>query len=248
MNCFSVMVVGNNPEEQMAQFNASLKVQPYLKYKINDASELRKKAILTVENMIFEMNDNPIVLEYLHNHLSEIKEMTDIEYFSFLTNKLSHDKDGNAWDDSNPNGKWTSYTIGKENSIELVKNDGTITMQCRKGDVDWSAIHLAKQQIYKRTWEMVVENQAPKHDADKIMLSIMGDKKDYLLNFKTKDNYIKYNTSYWNYAVIKDGVWKDTDNQNSINWVINFYETFVEPLNDDELITIYEYQINDAND
>ena len=248
VKCFSVMVIGNNPEEQMAQFNASLKVQPYLKYKINDASELRKKAILTVENMIFEMNDNPIVLEYLHNHLSEIKEMTDIEYFSFLTNKLSHDEDGNAWDDSNPNGKWTSYTIGKENSIELIKKDGTITMQCRKGDVDWSAIHLAKQQIYKRTWEMVIENQTPKHDADKIMLGIMGDKKDYLLNFKTKDNYIKYNTSYWNYAVIKDGVWKDTDNQNSIDWVINFYETFVEPLNDDELITIYEYQINDAND
>ena len=63
-----------------------------------------------------------------------------------------------------------------------------------------------------------------------------------------KDNYIKYNTSYWNYAVIKDGVWEDTDNHNSIDWVINFYETFVEPLNDDELITIYEYQINDAND
>jgi hypothetical protein len=174
--------------------------------------------------------------------------MTDIEYFSFLTKTLQHDEDGNAWDDSNPNGKWTSYQLGKENSIKLVKYDGTVTMQCRKSDVDWSAIHLAKQKIYKRTWEMVIENQEPKHDADKIMLAIMSDKKDYLLNFKTKDNYIKYNTSYWNYAVIKDGVWKDTDNQNAIDWVINFYETFVEPLNDDELITIYEYQMNDAND
>ncbi len=248
MNYFSVMVIGNNPEEQMAQFDASLKVPHFLKYKINDASELRKKAILTVENMITEMNENPNVLEYLHNHLSEIKEMTDIEYFSFLTKTLQHDEEGNAWDDSNPNGKWTSYRLGKENAIELVKNDGTVTMQCRKGDVDWSAIHLAKQKIYKRAWEMVIENQEPKHDADKIMLAIMGDKKDYLLNFKTKDNYIKYNTSYWNYAVIKDGVWKDTDNHDSIDWVINFYETFVEPLNDDELITIYEYQMNDAND
>jgi hypothetical protein len=69
-----------------------------------------------------------------------------------------------------------------------------------------------------------------------------------LLNFKTKDNYIKYNTSYWNYAVIKDGIWTDTENKDSLEWVNNFYETFVEPLNDDELITIYEYQINDAND
>lgn len=248
MNYFSVMVIGNNPEEQMAQFDASLKVPHFLKYKIDDASELRKKAILTVENMITEMNDNPNVLEYLHNHLSEIKEMADIEYFSFLTKTLQHDEEGNAWDDSNPNGKWTSYRLGKENAIELVKNDGTVTMQCRKGDVDWSAIHLAKQKIYKRTWEMVIENQEPKHDADKIMLAIMGEKKDYLLNFKTKDNYIKYNTSYWNYAVIKDGVWEDTDNHDSIDWVINFYETFVEPLNDDELITIYEYQMDDAND
>lgn len=249
MKCyFSVMVVGENPELQMSKFNSSLKVQPFLKYKIEDASELHKKAILTVEKMIIEMNDNSIVLEYLHNHLSEIKDMTDIEYFSFLTKNLKHDEDGNAWDDTNPNGKWTTYQNGNENSIELIKYDGTKVMQCRKGEVDWSKIHLAKQQIYKRTWEMVVENQEPKHDADKIMLGIMGEQKDYLLNFKTKDNYIKYNTSYWNYAVIKDGIWMDTENKDSIEWVNNFYDTFVEPLNDNELITIYEYQINDAND
>ena len=144
---YSVMVICNNPDEQMAKFNALLKVPHYLKYKIDDASELHKKAILTVENMINEIKDNPIVLEYLHNHLSEIKEMTDIEYFSFLTKNLEHDSEGNAWDDSNPHGKWTSYNVGKENAIELIKNDGTVIMQCRKSDVDWTKIHLANQEI-----------------------------------------------------------------------------------------------------
>lgn len=247
-NFFSVMVIGENPEQIMEEFNLSLKVPKYLKYKIEDSHTLHKNAVLTTEKFIDEMMDNPTVLEYLHTYLSDIKDMTDIEFFAFLTKDLEHDEEGNAWDTLNPNGKWVSYQLGKNNSIPLIKHNGEEVFQCKKGEVDWKKMHLHHTAIYKRTWEMIVENQEPKHDADKIMQGLMADKKDYLLNFKNKDNYIKYNSSYWNYAVIKNNVWNDADNKPSFEWVVNFYTTFVEPLDDNELITIYEYQIENAND
>lgn len=244
---YSVMVIGDNPQEQMEKFNKALKTSPYIKYKIDDATLLQEKAKQSIEMYIAESKGNPLMIEYLYKILTDIQNMTDVEHFAFLTKELEHNDNGDAIDNANPDGKWISYKLGNKQSIPLITHDGKETFQSLKKDIDWTKTHLANSHIYQRTWEIIIEGSEPQNDTEKQILSLMSEQKNYLANFKTKDNYIKYNASYWNYAVIKNGVWIDVDNKSSFNWIVDFYNTFVEPLNNNELITIYEYQIENEN-
>lgn len=238
----TVIVVGEKPDEMMAKFNRSLEVEKYLKYSIDDSKFLRSNAIITIEKIIESFKNNNQVSEKFNGYLSDIKEMTDVEYYSYLTKNLLHDEYGNAWSNQNPNGKWTKYQIGKDYCYPLIKHNGEETFQCRKHEVDWTKMHLTKKDLYGRTWDIVVDNQEPQNDNEKNIKTIMSSHKDYLLNFNNKENYIKYCASYWNYAILKDGKWEDCEYKLSFDWVTNFYEKYIAPLNDNELITIYEYQ------
>jgi hypothetical protein len=242
---FNVMVIGENPNEQMEKYNASKKITKYIKYKIDDAAFLKNKALITVKAMINEMKDLPHAVDYLENHLADIEEMTDVQYFSLLTTNLEHDEEGNAWDDQNPIGKWGIYNTPLTNTIPLPKHNGEEVFQAMKNEIDWNKIHLANQELYKRTWEIIIDGDKPINDVEKTIYSSMKDKEEYVKAYKTKENYVIFNTAYWNYAVIKNGEWIDAENKNINKWVSEFYDTFIKDIPNDELITLYEYQIID---
>ena len=239
MKTYTVLVIGDKPEEQMELFNCNAKVDKYIKYYINDAKSIYDKTIKTIELLLKTNSEN----ERLSSYLDDIKEMTEIEYFSFITEGLEHDAEGNAWDDSNPRGKWSKFTSGGSFSIPLVTIDGKETFQTIKGKVDWSKTHLFNEKLYSNTWELIVEGKEPINENDNKIMETMKSHKDYLLSFGTKENYILYNTSYWNYAVIKDGDWIDMENKNSFEWIKNFYKTFIELLDDSTLLTVFEYTV-----
>lgn len=239
MNTYNVLVIGERPEEQMEMFNSLKKVEKYIKYYINDAKTIHDKTIQTLQ-LLIETNENN---HYLLSYLDDIKDMTDIEYFSFVTKDLEHDMDGNAWDTSNPQGKWSKYTLGGSFSIPFITLENKSTFQAKKGDVNWDKLHLFNKELYANVWELVIEGKQPTNDNDNNILLKMNTHKDYLLSFCTKENYIIYNTSYWSYGVIKDGIWVDMDNKNSFEWVVNFYKTYVDPLDDNTQLTIFEYNL-----
>ena len=59
---FSVMVVGENPEELIKKYDINLKVEPYIKYKYSDAEKLKNNAIKVLDEIIkkhnnFSLND-----------------------------------------------------------------------------------------------------------------------------------------------------------------------------------------------
>lgn len=241
MKTYTVLVIGDKPEEQMELFNCNAKVDKYIKYYINDAKSIYDKTIKTIELFLKTNGEN----ERLSSYLDDIKEMTEIEYFSSITEGLDHDAEGNALDDSNPRGKWSKFTSGGSFSTPLITIDDKETFQTINGNVNWNKMHLFNEELYSNTWELIVNGKEPINENDIKILSTMKSHKDYLLSFCTKENYITYNTSYWNYAVIKDGVWIDMENKNSSEWIKNFYNTFIESLDNNTLLTIYEYNIND---
>ena len=64
--------------------------------------------------------------------------------------------------------------------------------------------------------------------------------------FSSKEDYVSYNTSLFYYAYLDKDGWKDMDDAKSPNdWIVNFYDRFIEPMNPKELITLYECRILD---
>ena len=74
----------------------------------------------------------------------------------------------------------------------------------------------------------------------------MQDKQLYFSKFKNKEHYFDYSTSYWNFAYVDEKhKWVDINSaKNDEEWINTFYERFVLPLQDDDLITIFECSVN----
>ena len=248
MSIKSVMVIGENPSNLMEQFSINKKVEKYIIYKVSDAKKLYQTTLTTLRHMIETLSQdtkNQSYVNMLSYKLMEYEAMTDIEYFSAFTQDYEHDEEGNAWSDDNPWGKWIDYTPSDKYSIPLILKDGSITYQAKKKDIDWEKMHLANAQKYISTWEITQCGKEPCTEEEKRIKEVMKDYAPLVAEYKTQDDYVKYNTSYWNYAVINHGVWEDMENKNSFEWIVSFFNNFIEPLNDDDLITIFEYQTND---
>lgn len=251
---FSVMVVGENPEELMAKYDSSLKVKPYIKFKYLDAEKMLKNAIRVLSEIVDnheKFNFNKLQVGYFKDKLKNLSSMTPFEYYSTITHGLSYDDNGNALCDINPNAKWDKYNLGKNFSYPLKLKDGTESYQAYAKDVDWDAMHMATDnvRVFETLWSLVVDDDEPNDEQEKALKEEWKSREAYFSSFKDVDQYVAHNCAYWNYAFLseKDG-WIDLDNENnSTKWVSEFFERFIEKLEDGDKITIFEYSRNDDN-
>ena len=244
---FTVMVVGDNPEGLMSKYDKALKVKPYIKYKYLDAEKIRLNAIKMLSNIIasydkFAMSEDQ--LEYFKSRLKAINGMSSFEYYSSLTNGLYYDADGNALSEENPDGKWDKYNLGKNFSYPLKLKDGNESYQALSGDVDWNQMHMETNSVnlFEIIWRLVVDDDDPSDANEEQLKNNWKDKKNYLSGFKNVDEFISHNCAYWNYAYLDKNGWVDVDDEgDEMKWVLNFFERFIEPLKNDEKVTIYEF-------
>ena len=244
---FTVMVVGDNPEGLMSKYDKALKVKPYIKYRYLDAEKIRSNAVKMLSNIIanydkFAMSEDQ--LEYFKSRLKAINGMSSFEYYSSLTNGLYYDTDGNALSEENPDGKWDKYNIGKNFSYPLKLKDGKETYQAMSGDVDWNQMHMETNSVnlFEIIWRLVVDDDDPSDANEEQLKNNWKDKKNYLSGFKNVDEFISHNCAYWNYAYLDKNGWVDVDDEgDEMKWVLNFFKRFIEPLKNDEKVTIYEF-------
>jgi hypothetical protein len=243
-NHFVALVAGEKPEVLMSPYDKSIKTEPRVVYKFTDADKLRKHYISLYTALIKSetIPEGPFK-EDAKDKLAVIQSQSDTEFYLDLTEDYEHDaKTGDALTTENPNGKWSSYRMGKLFSLPFVLKDGTETFQARKGDVNWEVMHLHGGEIYRRAWEMVMEGSKPTNDYEKQIYDNMKARTTYFEKFGTKENYVLGNTAFWAYAFVSETCpWLELeDDMDQFVWVGRFYETFVEPLPDDTLLTIYE--------
>ena len=101
---FSVMVVGDNPDELMSKYDINLKVDKHRKYRSLDAEKIRNKSIKLIEEILANkdnLNLGKFQLDFFTEKLKEIKEMSDFEYYQEITYGLTYDENGDAWSDEN---------------------------------------------------------------------------------------------------------------------------------------------------
>ena len=119
--------------------------------------------------------------------------------------------------------------------------DGREVFQARKKDVDWSKMHLNSKKVYENAWDMVIGKKKPKTDEEKIIYENMRNRVEYFRLFETKDNYVMQSTAFWAYAFVDENNWYELDETTSqFEWVKNFYDRFIKPLDGNTLLTIFE--------
>ena len=239
---FVCIVAGPNPDELMSPYDKRKTETPYVKYRFKDAQKIKNKYIEVYEG-ILKNETETVDREMLRSVIEDLKDMTVEEFYSDLTQGLEiSDETGDAYSTENPNGKFSHYEIGKWFSIPFYTKDGREVFQAKKSEIDWGKMHLNGGEIYKRAWEMVMEDSEPENDYEKQIYENMKDKTTYFEKFETKENYVISNTAFWGYAFLdeKRGWMDASETDSQFAWMSCFYDMFIDKLPDDILLTIYE--------
>lgn len=248
---FSLMVVGEKPDEVIEKYGSEYKIEPYIKYKYLDAKKYQSTAIKVLGETLnkFDTIGLPpsISKEALESRLSTLKSLTPFEYYRELTDGLYYNEDGDALSEENPNIKYNTCRLARNFATLLRLKDGSETNKALAKDVDWDAMNGANKEVYEAAWELVMDGREPQNDQERTIYESMKDKGAYFENFKSKEAYVAYGTAYWNYAYADKDGWVDVDDDgNEEKWINNFFPRFVEKLKPNDLVTIFECSINNG--
>jgi hypothetical protein len=240
---FTLVVVGNNHAEMVKKYNKKLKVKKHLVYKFEDAEKLYQKKILIMKSLLNKIEGDEERKEFLTEEYNYYKDLDYLEYYTELTEGLIiDDETGDAYSETNPDGKYDTARVAGVYALPLIDKEGNETYSCKKGDVDWSRIHLFNTYPYEVAWDTVMEGKEPKDDNEKYIYENMKNRTTYFEYYGTRENYIKSSTSFWGYAFLSEETgWVELDDTtNQLEWVNNFYDKFIKPLKEEEIVTIYE--------
>lgn len=249
----TVLVVGDNPTEIIKKYSQNTKVEPYIFLKREDAGkhkEMRLKMLKASLNSDI-LSDNQI--ELTREVINIISEMTDLEYFIDVTADCEYydDNTGDAYTTINPNAFYKNERSPQEvleksgeesgfcNPFKLY--DDYISYSATKGEIDWSLNHLHNAHVYDIAWELIVNGKEPRTDAEKKIQENMKNRQGYFANFKDKNEYVSYCTSFWTYGIATNDEYQEVGKNNK-EWISTFYDKYIKDLPDDTLLTIYEVQ------
>ena len=239
---FVCIVAGDNPDELMKPYDRREEEEPYVRYHYKDAAKIKEKYIELYEG-ILNSDEETIDKEELEDIVNDLKEMSVEEFYEELTEGLTiDDETGDAISTENRRGMFSYYELGKWLSVPFLLKGGREVFQAKKSDINWDKIHLGGGDIYRKTWEMVMEGVEPSTDYEKTIYDNMKDKETYFKKFETKENYVISNTAFWGYAFLSEKTgWVDaSDTNDQFVWMSEYYNMFIKNLPDDTLLTIYE--------
>lgn len=247
---FSLMIVGENPKEIIEKYGSDYKTEPYVKYKYLEAKKYQSAAIKAIK-AILDKSDTigiqPNIVEALQGRLETLNQLTPFEYYRELTDGMYYNEDGDALSEENPNVKYNTCRLGRNFCIPLTLKDGSESYSALAKDVDWESMKGRNKEVYEAAWELVMEGREPINEQEKTIYESMKDKDAYLSNFKTKEEYVTYSTSFWYYAYADKNGWVDVDDCDSEGkWIKEFYSRFIEKLNPNDVVSIYECSINNG--
>lgn len=258
----TMLVIGDEPDVQVAKFAQETKVEPYVKAKLDDVNKLKESHLSMIEKC---MESDVLKLtvaqrEMYKDMYLEIKEMDDIDYFISITGDCYYDEEtGDAVTTENPQAKYMGAKCydrrirltGEEApcSTPFVLRDGTKAYSARVDEIDWNKIHMNNVGVYESAWEVCVEGRKPSNEMEETIYRNMANRHDYFLNFKDKDEYVRHSCSFWTYAVIRDGKYESvTYKMSDKEWVAKFYGNYILPLIDggeNPLVSLYEIRLLD---
>ena len=238
---FVTIVAGENPVESIDKFKDKGENKLTLAYRYKDAELVKHTHTLMAKEYLKQVDSEFEKME-LEDIIETLENQSIDEFWKDLSEEYEMDEDKNLYTDKNLESKCSSYNIGKNLSLPFTLKDGTTSFQARKGDVDWEQMHLRDYDMYIRTWELAMEGEIPLNDIEKNIKKNMSNMRDYFMFFGDKETYASHCSAFWGYAFLdEEGWWTDLSFEtNQIDWVLNYYEKFIEPLPNNTLLTVFE--------
>ena len=239
---FTVIVAGENPDSIMEKYDLNKKVEPYIVYKLSEVKQYKENMLKAYRYLSTQENMPKTIRDEYVDRVKDIEQTSDIDFYADLTSNFDIDEEtGNAMCDVNPDGRYNICRLGKNLAMPLIDKKDQETFQAYKNEIQWDKIHLANQEIYKTTWEMIMENRKPETDEEKLIYENMKNRIEYFSYFGSKENYVVSNSAFWGYAfVTEDGWFEIPDDIPQMQWVVEFYDKFIKNLSDNTLISVYE--------
>jgi hypothetical protein len=244
LDYFSVLVIGENPDEIMSNFDEMLELkEPYVLYQHKNKNIYRKQKIDYYKQFL-KTFDGSASKNIIITKINELKKMSDEQYYNSLGETYDFDKDNNIITIDNPNGRWITCEKGGRIFYDKLKDKtGKNIVEGKVCEIDWLKIHREQSlvELYSKTWDLCVNKLEPKTGEDNIILNNMKPHIDMFKNFVGgKEQYVNYNTSFWTNAIVINNEWFDMENKDYSDWIINFYDKNILSLSENELVTIYE--------
>lgn len=260
MSHYKVLIIHNenqNIEELLAPYDENLEVEPYFKYKHDDAIEFIKKEFVSYNDFLKDYSDEQLLEWYVKEYSAELI------------------KDGDIYTTYNPNSKWDWYSIGGRFDGELELTDEGIEETIKyKYNPKWFKDLPREEQIeyvkwvsaaplkyikwftplseedkaeLKRWWEINIDGDELK-DGEEKDERFFWNPKWFKRRYKDADTYIKIKEIVTFFAVINpDGKWYAPSNmgwfactdgkpEDELKWDLEFYDRFVKPNLDSDLI------------
>lgn len=241
-NIRSCLVIGDDPDIILSKYDKLKKVKPYVKYKKVDAHNLKQKHLELLSTVINGNNNlKNEQKELIKKRADALSLMIDDDYFNMISSGLEITENGDAISVENPDGKITSYKIGGEHVIPFITNENLSVFSSLKSDILWDTLNTTNSQTYEIAWDLY-HGKSPSSQIEKQIYDNMRPFRHHFAQFETKEEYIKYNTSFWTFAVATIDKWVDMDaSNNTKDWILNYYERFILKLSPDTKLTIVEY-------
>lgn len=255
------MVIGDKPDEIIAKYNKDTVVPEYIRFKRDDSEKLKKKylklldAILSSDQLKMTVKQR----ESYKNLYLDIDDMDDIEFYVYYTKKWASrydEKTGDCYSTINPDAHYErisnpQHILDKRHeestfSTPFWLNDATKSYTARFNDICWERINAFQPVIdyYTRAWEVCVEDDEPKNEAEKRIKENMANRVKYFASFKNKEEYALFSASFFCYGVATEDKYEEISYKESeIDWVKNFYSRFLkkyETNGENPLLSIYE--------
>lgn len=149
MSHFTVMVIGNDPESQLAPFDESIEMPRYVKYTKEQLIEKAKKWNEDYKNGTYaEYLENPVKyaencgnvrhLEYLKTEFPLKLKMTDEELYQNEIEGYDPDEispEGGVYSTYNPKSKWDWYELGGRWQGMIKTKDGKSVDEAIKSEI-----------------------------------------------------------------------------------------------------------------
>lgn len=275
MSHFTVAVITKDGdyEKALAPFDENIEVEPYIRKTVKQLVEHVKERKESHDKCVAEGKDDSWFDKHYGNvdwsddksiHEAYVKLWNDSEMF---------DEEGNELSTYNPKAKWDWYSLGgrwigslklkegiekeKESEPSLlyldIPEDGYVD-HARVKDIDWTP-DPKEVHKYTRIWEIVVEDSPIGEDEDELRTPVRfaGSKEDLLEEFKTKENYIDEQTSFFTYALLHNGEWLEpgrmgwwgmsTDTKESRKKFREVFKEIISKLDPEDYISVVDCHI-----
>lgn len=218
MSHFTVLVIGDNPEEQLAPFDESIEMPRYTKHTKEQLIEISRKRIEDFKNGLYAqylkdpeeyLKDSfPAHTDYVTKEFPKKLNFTDDECYQdeirFYEPK-DIDENGGVYSTYNPNSKWDWYQLGGR----------------------WCGFYKLKDGKTGKLGQPSWMEKVTHRDDNTADSALKGD-----IDFENVEQYRTF-------AMLKDGVWYEREDN---AWDEEF-DKFVSELPDNTLLSVYDCHI-----